>query len=196
MASNDSVTPHTSDASTPLRDTTTYITGHNVKDATAIYHSIKPASWTQIGESNLFNVGYTTSAMPVSMDDDADIDQHEKLMASGTLGLVRANGTVCRTVDFKPGGDALMHRTKSLDYGIVVEGTVELHLDSGEVQTLGRGDVAVQRGTMHAWKNPSQTEWSRMIFVLQDSTPLKVGNQILGEDLGHGKDIIPSSGNE
>jgi hypothetical protein len=55
--------------------------------------------------------------------------------------------------------------------------------------------VAVQRGTMHAWKNASTTEWARMIFVLQDSTPIRVGDQILGEDLSHAKDVVPESGN-
>ena len=46
-----------------------------------------------------------------------------------------------------------MHRTMSLDYGVVLQGEVELLLDSGEVRLLAAGDVAVQRGTMHAWRN-------------------------------------------
>ncbi|KAL6246345.1 hypothetical protein RBB50_006581 [Rhinocladiella similis] len=196
MASSDSVSKHTASSASPLRDTTTYITGHNTQDYTAIYASIRPADWQPIKDTNHFNVSFTTSEMPVSMDNDQDIKKHDEVMASGSLGLVRPNGTVCRTVDFAPAGEALMHRTKSLDYGIVVEGEIELHLDSGEVKTLKRGDVAVQRGTMHAWKNASPTQWARMIFVLQDSTPVKVGDKILGEDLGHAKGVIPDSGNQ
>ncbi|KIW56290.1 hypothetical protein PV05_04960 [Exophiala xenobiotica] len=195
-SSKDPVSAHTTSASTPLRDPTTYITGHNTEDATAVYHSVKPADWQPIKDTNYFNVSFTTSSMPVSMDNDVDIKQHEQVMAAGTLGLVRPNGTVCRTVDFAPNGEALMHRTKSLDYGIVIEGEIELHLDSGEVRTLKRGDVAVQRATMHAWKNASPTEWARMVFVLQDSQPLKVGDKVLGEDLGHAKGVIPDSGND
>ena len=58
-----------------------------------------------------------------------------------------------------------MHRTVSLDYGIVLQGEMELVLDSGETRLMKVGDVAVQRGTMHAWRNTSSTEWGRMIYV-------------------------------
>jgi quercetin dioxygenase-like cupin family protein len=58
-----------------------------------------------------------------------------------------------------------MHKTISLDYGIVLEGPVELVLDSGEVKTMYRGDVAVQRATNHAWRNPNDY-WCRMVYVL------------------------------
>lgn len=195
MATDDPISTHTSFASTPLRDTKTYVTGHNPENGTAVYESIKPADWHLVRDTNLYTVSYTTSEFPVDMNDNVDIRQHEKVMAGGNLGLVRPNGTVCRTVDFKPLGPTLMHRTRSLDYGIVVEGEIELQLDSGEVQNLKRGDIAVQRGTMHAWKNASATEWARMVFVLQDSKPIKLSNQVLGEDLGHAKNLIPDSGN-
>ena len=190
MASAESITPHTSS----LRNPTNLITGHN-QDAQAIYQSAEVASWSEIRGTNYFNVIYTTSNFPVDMTDDTDLRQHEKVKSEGKLGLVRSNGTVCRMVDFAPDGDALMHRTKSLDYGIVVEGEIELHLDSGEVKLMKRGDVAVQRGTMHAWKNASKTEWARIVFVLQDSQSLSVGGKTLGEELGHAADAIPSSGN-
>ena len=74
-----------------------------------------------------------------------------------------------------------MHRTKSLDYGVLVAGQLELHLDSGEMRLLKVGDVMVQRGTMHAWRNPSETEWARMFFVQVDTEPLVVGGRELGE---------------
>lgn len=61
-----------------------------------------------------------------------------------------------------------MHRTQSLDYGVVIEGEVEMVLDDGVSTVMGRGDVAVQRGTSHGWRNVSKTEWARMFFVLQE----------------------------
>lgn len=70
-------------------------------------------------------------------------------------------------VDIAPGNEALMHRTQSLDYGIVIEGEVELVLDDGVSTVMRRGDVAVQRATSHGWRNVSGTEWARMFFVLQ-----------------------------
>ena len=112
------------------------------------------------------------------------------------MGLVSGGGTVLRFVDFAPGYERMMHRTQSVDYGIVLEGTIESKLDSGEVTLMGRGDVMVQRATMHAWRNPSETEWARMIFCLQDCKPLMVGGQRFKEDLGRGTEGVPSSGND
>ena len=59
-----------------------------------------------------------------------------------------------------------MHRTESVDYGIVLEGEITLVLDDSEV-TLRAGDVVVQRGTDHAWANRSD-EVTRVAFILVD----------------------------
>lgn len=45
-----------------------------------------------------------------------------------------------------------IHRTRTIDYVIVLEGEIDLLLDEGEVR-LAAGDVVVQRGTNHAWIN-------------------------------------------
>jgi quercetin dioxygenase-like cupin family protein len=180
-----------------LPEATTYITGHDESTGKAIVQSTRPAAWYGLGNNKTgFNVIYTTSEFPASLNNDHDLAAHDKLLASGKLGLVNPHGTVCRMVDFAPGNVPLMHRTQSLDYGIVVEGTVEMILDSGEVKTLKRGDVAVQRATMHAWRNASATEWCRMVFVLQDCQPLVVGGQKMSEDVTEGKGQIPPSGND
>jgi len=60
----------------------------------------------------------------------------------------------------------LMHRTESVDYGVVIEGEVTLVLDDSEVP-LKPGSVVVQRGTNHAWANRSGKP-CRMLFVLID----------------------------
>lgn len=90
---------------------------------------------------------YTTS-FPPDLNQDADVRQHDEKMASGKLGLVSGGGTVLRYVDFAPQYECMMHRTQSVDYGIVIEGQIESVLDSGETQVMGRGDVMVQRATM------------------------------------------------
>ena len=90
----------------------------------------------------------------------------------------------------------MMHRTQSLDFGIVLEGSMVMILDDGSETLMQRGDVAVQRGTMHAWRNPSRTEWSRMQFVLQDVPPIHVNGERFVEDLGRGVGKIPPSGND
>ena len=62
----------------------------------------------------------------------------------------------------------LMHRTETVDYGIVIEGEITLVLDDSEV-LLRPGSVVVQRGTNHAWANRSGRP-CRMLFVLVDGT--------------------------
>jgi len=60
----------------------------------------------------------------------------------------------------------LMHRTESVDYGIVIDGEMTLVLDDSEV-LLRPGSVVVQRGTNHAWANRSGRV-CRMLFILVD----------------------------
>jgi len=60
----------------------------------------------------------------------------------------------------------LMHRTETLDYGILIAGSLWLVLDEGEIE-LHPGDIVVQRGTNHAWSNRTD-QMARMVFVLLD----------------------------
>ncbi|KJJ96183.1 cupin [Burkholderiaceae bacterium 26] len=60
----------------------------------------------------------------------------------------------------------LMHRTESIDYGVVIDGEMTLVLDDSEV-ALAPGSVVIQRGTNHAWANRSSRP-CRMLFVLID----------------------------
>ncbi|MBL0741147.1 cupin domain-containing protein [Chryseolinea lacunae] len=60
----------------------------------------------------------------------------------------------------------LMHRTQTVDYGIVLEGEITMVLDRGET-TIKAGDVIIQNGTNHAWANRSG-KICRMAFVLID----------------------------
>ena len=60
----------------------------------------------------------------------------------------------------------LMHRTETIDYGILMAGELWLVLDEGETK-LNVGDVVIQRGTNHAWSNRTN-EIARMVFILLD----------------------------
>jgi mannose-6-phosphate isomerase-like protein (cupin superfamily) len=75
----------------------------------------------------------------------------------------------------------LMHRTESVDYGIVIEGEMTLVLDDSEV-LLKPGSVVVQRGTNHAWANRSGRP-CRMLFVLVDGAYDPAIAQALGQGL-------------
>jgi mannose-6-phosphate isomerase-like protein (cupin superfamily) len=69
-------------------------------------------------------------------------------------------GHLLRILDVYPlkegGKRTVMHRTRTLDYVVVIEGELVLILDDSEV-ILKPGDVVVQRGTDHAWENRSAT---------------------------------------
>jgi mannose-6-phosphate isomerase-like protein (cupin superfamily) len=74
--------------------------------------------------------------------------------------IMPASGNLLRILDVYPlkdgGRRTVMHRTRTLDYVIVIEGELVLILDDSEV-ILKPGEVVVQRGTDHAWENRSDT---------------------------------------
>jgi mannose-6-phosphate isomerase-like protein (cupin superfamily) len=57
-----------------------------------------------------------------------------------------------------------MHRTATMDYDVVLEGTIGLELDGGVEVTLHAGDVVIQNGTRHRWHNRGTTT-ARMLAV-------------------------------
>ncbi|HTY95003.1 MAG TPA: cupin domain-containing protein [Steroidobacteraceae bacterium] len=61
---------------------------------------------------------------------------------------------------------AFMHRTQTLDYGIVLEGELTLIVDTGET-IVRAGDIVIQRGTNHGWSNRSNRH-CRIAFILID----------------------------
>jgi quercetin dioxygenase-like cupin family protein len=77
------------------------------------------------------------------------------------------NGHVIRLLEMRPGWRSPMHRTESLDYGVVLQGEAHMVLDDSEV-VLRPGDVVVQRGTDHAWENRSGSP-VLILFVLVDA---------------------------
>ena len=61
---------------------------------------------------------------------------------------------------------AHMHRTETVDYGIVLDGEIVLIMDDGET-TVRAGDIVVQRGTNHGWANRTDRN-CRIAFILID----------------------------
>ena len=61
---------------------------------------------------------------------------------------------------------AFMHRTETIDYGIILEGELVLIVDDGET-TVRTGDIVIQRGTNHGWANRSEKN-CRIAFILID----------------------------
>jgi quercetin dioxygenase-like cupin family protein len=99
-----------------------------------------------------------------------------------------ADGVLVRFTEQAPGAESPMHRTETVDVGVVLEGETWLLLDDGSETRVGVGDAVVQRGTNHAWANRSDRP-VRMVFVQIDGTitddlraaagPLELFDQVL-----------------
>lgn len=189
---NDPGKPQLSDTLPTLQR---FVTGHN-EQGKAIVKTSDISRWQHFGNGTLaYNVLYST-VFPANLEKDADFASHEAVQDTGRLGTVRPGGVVLRVCDFSPSYPGKMHRTRSIDFGIVLEGTVEMILDSGETQTIRRGDIVVQRATYHQWRNASNTEWARMCFVLQDVKDFDVNGEKLKEDMGKRDYFLAPSGND
>ena len=93
----------------------------------------------------------------------------EDFLRNGATRMKAAFGEIGDAHASTVGADSphpLMHRTETIDYGIVISGEITLVLDRGEAD-LKTGDVVIQRGTNHAWANRSDKS-CRMLFILID----------------------------
>jgi mannose-6-phosphate isomerase-like protein (cupin superfamily) len=61
--------------------------------------------------------------------------------------------------------DPAMHKTNTVNYAVVYEGEIWLEFDDAKTIHLKRGDVVVQNGTRHAWRNKG-TKPVTMLFFL------------------------------
>jgi quercetin dioxygenase-like cupin family protein len=122
-----------------------------------------------------FALLWTTATVPADNNDERDGRTRD-------AGLTLNQGSVIRIVDFLPGGISPMHRTNSIDYGIILSGEIELELEDGIKTTAGPHTVIVQRGTNHKWRNPSPTEFARVAFVLIEAPAYLHDGQSLPED--------------
>jgi len=114
---------------------------------------------------------WVTESVPCE-DNNLDIDGATRPTSAGG-GLISLNGTNCMFTDLAPGAVTPWHQTNSLDHNILIHGELALMLEDGSETLLDRpGDVVIQRGTIHAWRNPG-SEWTRWITVLIDAKPLE-----------------------
>jgi len=145
------------------------VTGHT-RDGVSVILSDGPVPVSrQIPEDGVaFHEIWNTQGAPAVLTAAEEIDPTERELAVPPP----PRGTKSRINEFAPGHldeDGLqspVHRTASVDYGIVLEGEISLVLDDSEV-TLRAGDVVVQRGTDHAWANRGSAT-AKVAFILVD----------------------------
>jgi quercetin dioxygenase-like cupin family protein len=81
-------------------------------------------------------------------------------------------GAVFRILELMPGTPPHMHKTETIDYIVVLSGTLSMLLDDGTELTMKPHDVMIQRGTVHGWANRG-SEPCRFATVVIDATGAK-----------------------
>lgn len=156
-------------ASPPVRR---IVTGHDAKGRAVIRSDdLLPVEPIPSGDA-AFSLVWTTASVPADNNDETDGRLRD-------AGLTLHRGSVIRIVDMVPGGQSPFHRSSSIDYGIVMSGAVELELDDGAITTARAGDIIIQRGTVHLWRNPSASDVCRIAFVLIEAAPVVVDGAAL-----------------
>lgn len=123
-----------------------------------------------IEEEALGAVVWSTDVLPA--------DNSGPARSAGAPAGIAAGGSMIRIMTIEPGHRSPMHRTQTLDYGVVLDGAINLELDDGAVKTVHAGEVVVQRGTIHAWENATDRP-CRIAFILTPAAPLEVAGQRL-----------------
>lgn len=169
------------------------VTGHDARGTAIVAHNgpLPTVVEIQAIPGTVFHEVWSTSGAPAPVDNGADPTLGPLMLPPPALGTrmrfvdippdtaeFLAHGAANMKAAFSQIGDEkastvqkhsphpLMHRTESVDYGVVIEGEMTLVLDDSEV-LLKPGSVVVQRGTNHAWANRSGKP-CRMLFVLVD----------------------------
>ena len=137
------------------------VTGHDQHGISVFLEDGSPPVVRTAPDGALFYEIWGTAATPAPIG-AAEPDPTERSLTVPP----EPGGTKIRINEFPPGVVSPVHRTQSVDYGIVLDGEVVLVLETGET-VLRPGDVVVQRGTVHRWENRTDSA-ARMAFVLVD----------------------------
>ena len=159
------------DALPPIRR---IVTGHDAQNVAKVLSDGPATNQKRPAGGNVATLMWCTDAMPCDMPVGEGIED----MGARILGTPPPqNGTRFTINDIPPGNKAVMHRTETIDYVIVLKGEIDMEMDDSTVH-LKAGDVMIQRGTNHAWANRG-SETARIAFVLIDAKPLGIGHPVV-----------------
>ena len=121
-----------------------YITTNDAAGKSVFDDTIpEQAAYEAVSTEMDFSLAYMTTKAPEDLTSKRDILKYQEKLAAKHPPLTIPGGMVLRTCNFGPGTTTAMHRTISIDFGIVVAGEVELVLDSGETRLLkGRSGLS------------------------------------------------------
>jgi mannose-6-phosphate isomerase-like protein (cupin superfamily) len=166
------------------------VTGHDAQGrAIVLYDGPSPTKMVRAETGLVSRLMWVTDETPADLAGASREDR-----AVRKIGIPPPpNGSILRVVDFPPTGDVsrlpldhlarelgeghapskfpprhpAMHRTRSIDYAIVLVGEIDMLLDDSEVRVKA-GDIVIQQGTNHAWVNRGDKP-CRIAFILIDA---------------------------
>ncbi len=151
------------------------VTGHDANNVAKVLMDGPPTNIRSVGPGHAACQIWCTDQMPADISAGTAIED----MALRKLGTAPPpHGSRFTINDIPPGHAAIMHRTETIDYAIVLAGELDMDMDQSSV-TVKAGDVVIQRGTHHAWVNRSSKP-ARIAFVMIDAKPLGIGRPITG----------------
>lgn len=119
----------------------------------------------------LQRLGYQTDRSPVVLSGNEDLDGYKNSLQRHVPLVTPGGGANVWYNDLPPEAEGTMHRTVSFDIVIVVMGQFELTLSNDDTRTVKVGDMVIQRSTLHKWRNPSKTQWARMVAIVSECQP-------------------------
>jgi quercetin dioxygenase-like cupin family protein len=150
------------------------LTSHHPTDRDGLHviihdDDISPGSVAP-GQSRMV-VAFSTVGLPVVSAHGLDNSDIENAVNLSQSGIVTPNGVNGRMCELGPGAKFGMHRTDSVDYVTMIQGSVTLVTPSphGSVRTLVKaGEVVIMRGIMHAWEAGEEgARWFSVVIAAQ-----------------------------
>ena len=138
------------------------VTGHDASGKSVVLSDAPAPKTIDVGTAAFHEIWLTAETpVPIAATEETEpTDRRARVPPP-------ADGVGVRFTEMAPGAESPMHRTETVDVGVVLEGETWLLLDDGSETRVGVGDAVVQRGTMHAWANRSDQP-VRMLFVMID----------------------------
>ena len=149
------------------------VTAHDVMGHAVVLADEKVALPGLPDENLRSAVIWTTGTVPADNSVDVEVNAHDDGRS------LNGAASVLRIMEFGPGYASPRHRTLSIDYLFVLSGELELELDRAARVRVYEGDIVVQRGTSHLWRNPSQDTPCRVLVSMIEARMVSIGGGVL-----------------
>ena len=146
------------------------VTGHDSKGKAVVVHDEICSNIISRRPQHHSCVVWSTGQFPVDNQDPANGNTRD-------VSVLQKQDTVFRIVQYDPGVTPRNHRTETIDYAIVMSGSIDMDLDGTTVH-LNQGDVIVQRGTIHNWINHGNVPCV-IAFILIAANPIDLEHKTL-----------------